>query len=256
MTRYVSFAAAILFGCALNFQMLRPVISKPAVDFAQFYFAGELIAEGNLDKLYDTQTYQPLVEEVQATGQELRPFVYFNRPAFAAPVLGLLAASYTTGATTFLLLNFAAWAFLIWKLPICWTHHVPCASGCSLSSAAWAIGVGQDTIGLTVIAAYAMRLSASHEVAAGMLLGLGLAKPHLFTLIPVLFLSRAEIQGAVSFLATGLVLAGVSVAFVDRMDLRSGLNCWALQRRTITRRSWGRSERWARSGLTLRLRQP
>jgi len=225
MLRYVSFAIVILFGCLVNFLLIRPVLGKPAVDFAQFYFAGELISEGKLAQIYQPEVYKPLVERVAATGEELRPFVYFNRPAFSAPLYWAYSLlPYVASSRVFLGLNFAVWGFLIWKLPIwlgapaflrIWMF--------SMFPLGYAVAVGQDTLGLTVIAAYSLCvLIHRNEIAAGMLLGLCLIKPHLLTFMPVLFLVERKYRALFSFLATGFVLAGVSLAFVGI----SGIEEW------------------------------
>ncbi len=217
MLKYSAFGLILLFGGLLDFLFLRPAVTRPAIDFAQFYFAGELVVQGKAAQIYDKEAYVPLVAAVQGEDFRAQNPYYYNRPAFAAPLyVPYSFLSYTTGSKVFLAVNFLLWALLIWKLPQ-WLG----APGylrlwmTFLFPLAYSVAVGQDTLLVTLLLTYSMCvLIHKNETAAGIVLGLCLIKPHLIVLMPLLMLLQRKHRALASFLATGVILAIASVALV------------------------------------------
>jgi hypothetical protein len=226
MSRVFSMVGILLLGGLLDFLFLRPAVSRPAIDFAQFYFAGQLVAAGKVEQIYQRQQYVPLVAALETQDfREANPY-YFNRPAFAAPFYWPYSfLSYWTGAKVFLALNFALWGLLIWKLPL-WLGapaSVRLWMFC-LFPLAYSVAVGQDTLAITLLLAYAMCvLIHRNESAAGIVLGLCLVKPHLVVLMPVLLLTHRKHRALFFFVATGMLLAGISLALVGISGIREWL---------------------------------
>jgi hypothetical protein len=217
MLKYFAFSLLILFGGLLDFLFLRPAVTRPAIDFAQFYFAGQLVSQGNAAQIYQRDAYLPLVAAVQGEDFRYQNPYYFNRPAFAAPFyVPYTLVSYTVGSRIFLALNCLLWALMIWKMPQ-WLGSKPSVRiwMLFLFPLAYSIAVGQDTLLVTLLLTYSMCvLIHRNETAAGIVLGLCLIKPHLIVLMPLLLLLHRKHRALLSFLATGMALAAMSVALV------------------------------------------
>ncbi|MEO5926641.1 MAG: glycosyltransferase family 87 protein [Bryobacteraceae bacterium] len=207
----------LLFGGFLDFQLLRPAVTRPADDFAQFYFVSQLVSQGKTAQIYTREAYQPLLAAVNHGDYREVPFYYFNRPAFAALLYWPYSfLTYKEGSRVFVALNFLLWGLMIWKLPV-WLEQ----SGLvrvwmiSLFPLGYSVAVGQDTLAITLLLAYAMCvLIHRNETAAGVLLGLCLIKPHLLVFMPFVLWIEGKHRALTSFLATGALLAGLSLALV------------------------------------------
>ena len=230
MLKVSSFVFILLLGGLLDFLFLRPAVTKPANAFAQFYFAAQLVDQGEVARIYQPKAYEPLVEKLETEDFQDHPFYYYNRPAYAAPLYWPYSlVSYAAGARLFVALNFVLWGLLIWKLPR-WLDAPTSVRVWlfSLFPFAYAVAIGQDTLALTLLLAYSMCvLIHRNQTAAGIVLGLCLVKPHLIVLMPLLLLAERKHRALLSFAATGIALAGVSVALVGFHGIQEWLELLA-----------------------------
>ena len=75
MSRKVFLAGAYLFDLWIALLFFRPMEKARSHDFMQFYFAGKLVATGQIGKLYHAPAYEPLAAAaMRAQGERLSPF--------------------------------------------------------------------------------------------------------------------------------------------------------------------------------------
>ncbi len=182
----------------------------------QFYMAGKLAASGRVAGLYHRPAYEPLLDELRASGERICAYP-FNRPAFAAfASIPLSWFSYRTALLVAAVGNLLLLILLVWKLPAwfglpAWSR--PCLA--VFPPFLLAVGMGQDILLVTVLVAGAVRLaSTGREAPAGVLLAFCAVKPHLIWALPVALLVAGKRRMLWSFLATTLVLTGISLAAV------------------------------------------
>ncbi|MFN7934504.1 MAG: glycosyltransferase family 87 protein [Bryobacteraceae bacterium] len=212
MLKFASLTAATLLALTIVYFRLGALLQS-CLDFPQFYFAAQLVAAGKIHLLYDTSTYQPLIE---AAG--LPPgaaSVYFNRPAFAALLFWPLSwFSFTTAKAVFVAINVALWSVLLWKLPI-WLKapaHLRVWMICFLPFVTSA-GLCQDTLLITLLLAYVFFVAIDrNEFLAGAILSLCLLKPHLLVFLPVVLFLHRRHRTLLSFLASGAFLGIFSLS--------------------------------------------
>lgn len=199
-------------------------------DFVPFDLGGKLAAAGQIAHLYDTSAYQPYIDQFVREGGRLTKFgnYYFIRPAFEALFyIPFSWFSYPTASALAVLMNFLLLCLLVWKLPEWYPvrHGLkPVVRGCLLLFFPfhWSIMVGQDTLLLTLIVAYAYRLAfQGRQGVAGFLLGLGAYKPHLIWLLPLVMIAEKRWRMLAAFLATCTALAGVCLAAVGPAGIRA-----------------------------------
>src|SRR5262245_16955382 len=98
---------------------VRPMIRNVPMDFAQFYFAGELVAKGQVSEIHNRDAYLSLSAALKAQGEKVSIAHYFNRPAFAAFFCYPLSwFSYRTTCNILVALNVLWMVLAVWKLPI------------------------------------------------------------------------------------------------------------------------------------------
>lgn len=201
-------------------------MSPTQPDLAQFYFAGELVLNGQAAELYDPSAYTVLVERLRSTGTPVSEMHFFNRPAFAAlPWATAAALPYQTAAKLFLYLNVMAIGLLTWKLPVWFPGLVNYRAWLiCFPPFLWALSFGQDVILITLALAYGMVLMrAGKETRAGLLLSLCVVKPQLVWLVPAALFFSGKKSTAVWFVIGGLAWATVSLLLVGP----AGLKQWA-----------------------------
>jgi hypothetical protein len=214
----------VLFLCGfVDYLLLRPTLQHPAIDFTQFYFASRIVAGGQIARIHDRAVYEPLVAEVKKDFYWKDHPYYYNRPAFSAVFYWPLSwFSYVTASRVHLAINLLLMALLIWKLPI-WLNANPSVRfGLWLYFPfAYSVGMGQDTLLITLIMAYSLCvLIHRNQTLAGVLLSLCLFKPHLLVLVPLLFLAERKREALRAFLLSGAALAAISVAIVGPAGVR------------------------------------
>ncbi|HUQ92720.1 MAG TPA: glycosyltransferase family 87 protein [Bryobacteraceae bacterium] len=214
MPRPPLYVFAILFAAVFDWLCLRQLLLNP-VDYPQFYFASELVNAGKVDQIYNTVAYEPLIASAGVTLGKVS--VYFNRPPFSALLYAPLAwFSFRTGLWIFASVNVALWALLVWKLPV-WLQvptHFRVWLVC-FQPFLFSVGICQDTLLLTLICAYAcFGLMRRNEAAAGGLLAMGLFKPHLIFLLPVVLIVERRWRALTAFLITAGFLGALSLALI------------------------------------------
>ena len=226
--RKLLFAGAWVAMIAIGLTFLKPLRQTRPPDFMPFYFAGKLAASGQISQIYHRPAYQPLIAELRATGERMNPVDahYFIRPAFQAYFYVPFALfSYPVASRLAILLNLALLAALIWKLPIWFPVPVavrPWMAG--FLPFLWSIGIGQDTLLLTLLVAYSLHQAGKgHDLQAGLLLGLTVYKPHLVWLLPLVLLASGRRKMVGSFLAVAGSLAALSFAAVGPAGVREYL---------------------------------
>ena len=209
------FLAAAWIGMLLiGAIFLSPRRNTRPPDFLPFYLAGKLAAAGQIAQIYHKAAYQPWIAELRASGEQMSSVDahYFIRPAFQAFFYVPFSwFSYPVASWLALLMNVVLLGVLVWKLPV-W-FSVPPSIRVLLAGFMpflWSIGIGQDTLLLTLLVAYSLHAaSRGREVLGGILLGLCVYKPHLVWAMPLALLAGGGWKMASSFLATASALGAV-----------------------------------------------
>ncbi len=217
--------AALLAGL-----LLLPLRSQPPWDFLQFYLAGKLAASGRVAQIYHKPAYPPVVDEIRSAQSRsgissayFNRTPYFNRPAFAAFLcIPFASLPFWSAAHLWVLANFALLAALVWKLPVWFPASPPLRPWLAgFLPWIWSIGLGQDTLLLSLLAAYSLHLALQkREIPAGLVLAACAVKPHLLAAMPLALLAGGKRKMAAAFLGGGAVLAAISAAAVGPNGLR------------------------------------
>ena len=223
LARFAAWGLTLLLATVF----LSPLRTVRPPDFMPFYFAGKLARSGRIAEVHHKPAYQPLIAELRATGERMNPVDahYFIRPAFQAFFyVPFTFFSYPVASLLAIAANVALLGVLIWKLPV-WFSVSPSVRVWlfAFKPFLWSIGIGQDTLLLTLLVAGSLVLAArDREVLAGALLGLGVFKPHLVWALPLVLVAAGRWKMVASFLAVAVGLGGVSLAAVGR----SGFQEW------------------------------
>jgi hypothetical protein len=181
-------------------------------DFWQFYFAGQLAADGRIAELYRQPAYEPLVRQTVTPPNRGGPLPMI-RPAYVAYLcIPLSWLDHRTSLLLFTLGNLGLLVVLVWKVPA-WFSVSPFLRPLLLGffPFAWSIALSQDILLLTVLMSCAFySASRGREARAGILLGLCSFKPHLIWLAPLAWLAGGKRRAARWFATTALTLAFVS----------------------------------------------
>jgi hypothetical protein len=225
-------ASAWLFALLGVAKILYPVRNTLPNDFIIFFIGGQLAAEGRISQLYHPPAYEPWIAELRNRGEFIRPSIqsisayYFVRPAFAAFLyVPFTWLPFRTAFHLALLGNITVLGILLWKLPLWFPlrdfFSVGVLRACLILFIPFisAIAHGQDILLLTLIAAYSTHLALQNrEVPAGILLAACSVKPHLILAMPALLLAAGKRRMLWSFLATGVLLAGLSFAAIGQQE--------------------------------------
>lgn len=202
--------------------------SPVAVDLTAHVTAGWIALHGDLSRLYDLNYQWQVQQGLLGSGHEGFLDAYLSPPfvAFAyAPLAGL---PYLTAAvlwTVFTIILLALSFHLIWPL-VPNLHRYGYRRVLIVTLSCWPVfellGDGQDSaISLLLLVAGLRLLLARRDLVAGGLLGLGLFKPQLFLMIPVLLLLQRRWRALGGWVTVALVLAGVSMAIMGVEGARS-----------------------------------
>lgn len=192
-------------------------------DFMPFYFAGKLAAAGQIAHIYEKPAYRHMIMQVRSEGERMSPYDanYFIRPAFEAFFyLPFAWFSYSRASAIALTGNLGLLAILVYRLPI-W-FGVPCAIRPVTRMALavfypflWSIALGQDTLLLTLLVAFAIsRRRVAGDAWAGILLGFCAWKPNLTGLLPFALMAGHRWTMGIYSLATSCVLLALSFCLV------------------------------------------
>ena len=229
--RLILFVCGVIVAGATVFGILNvvlgdsplTVIGNPLLpDYLAHWTGGRFIVDGNAHSLYDRQAQYRLQAGVVGESNQVAWFV--SPPAAALLYAPLAALPYVPSAL--------AWAVITWALLaaslLLMRPMFPRLGGRDWIVVALAIaatqpllqliGSGQDTaLSLFLWVAAVRLLWAGRDIAAGALFALGLVKPQLFALAPVVLLAqrRWRALGSWAAFASGMALASVAVVGVD-----------------------------------------
>ena len=218
-----SIAVAALFGDfprVLGGQPLLP-------DYLAHWTGGRMLLDGRLGELYDPQV-QARLQHAEIPGYE--GLSWFVSPPFAALLYVPLAwLPYGASALVWLALSIGMGGLALrWVRPLLSGHLAGESRLFTLAFLATpavfeVLGAGQDSVLLVLLWVAGLRLMvADRPVAAGAVLALGLFKPQLLCLVPLLFVVRRQWRALASFSAVGAMLAVVSI-LVFGVD---GIRAW------------------------------
>jgi hypothetical protein len=124
--------------------------------------------------------------------------------------------SYPTASDLSVVVNFLWLGLLVWKLPVWFEVRTDVRPIIRIGLLCfypfhWAINLGQDTLPLTLLLAYALRLAArGRPGTAGLLMAFCCCKPHLIWAYPLVFVVQRRWRAAGTFLIGATALALLS----------------------------------------------
>ena len=189
----------------------------PLPDFTARWTAGRLLLDGVGPGLYD-----PTIQSNVQAGLGATRLSWFVSPPFVAAIfvpLGSLPYPVACAVWALLLtlgLVASVWIVRRWVvLPVGMSWGIVLVPFLASYPLLELIGSGQDTgfVLLVIVVGWAL-LRGDHDWAAGMVLALGLAKPHLIVLVPVLLLLHRRGRALAGFVSMGFALGVLSVALV------------------------------------------
>lgn len=204
------FRWAAMAACGLAPLMLLPAFwlrwgRLGGADFLPFYAAAKLLPGL---RIYDPQAIYHV--EIAALGGMRDALVFIRIPAFAALLWPLAQLPYATAHFLWFLVRALAAAGFVFA----WPHNPRRATALAAAfflPLAGALSGDQDTPLLLLSIALAERVGPRRPFAAGLLLALCAAKPHLFLLLPIfLWVHRRRLIPG--FLAGGAALLALSFA--------------------------------------------
>lgn len=219
---------ALVTGCfavVLLVSWVLPHGPLPLPDFLARWTAGRLLIDGAGSTLYD-----PHVQSKVQVGLGSTQLSWFVSPPFVAGAfapLGMLPYDVACGLwVAFTVLGLAGAFFILLRAVrppegMAWTRLLlPLIGSYPILEL---VGSGQDTaIVLVLVVLGWWLLRGGHDALAGCVLALGLMKPHLMLVVPILLLLHRRWRALWAFIATAGALFGVSVLLV-RMD---GVLAW------------------------------
>lgn len=224
-SRAVRFVPLFLLGfCALHgilLWRLREKIAQGYGDFAAFYTAGRMVDSGSSAKLYDRASQWKVQQEFASQVNTRRGPLPYIRPPFEALVFAPAGRmQYGAAWLVWFSLKIALLALVTWVAPISCTAAMSFRDRLLVGGAFFPVGFdlvqGQDSILLLLIFAGAARLLAQESYfLCGLVLALGLFKPHL--VIPfflVLAVQRRGLKIAGGFVAAAIPLLMISISMV------------------------------------------
>ncbi len=199
-----------------------------AIDLSNRLTTGSMVLNGDVQHLYDLRR-QIAVQKTILGGNHPEFLDVFISPPFVAYAYAPLAAlPYVAAAVAWTALTVALLildAHLLWPLvPSLQQHRFRTVLVVLLSS--WPvlelIADGQDSaVSLLILIVGLRLLLAGKDVSAGAVLGLGLFKPQLYLLMPLLLLLQRRWGALVSWLLVGTMLTVTSIAAVGFDGLQS-----------------------------------
>ena len=187
----------------------------PLPDFVARWTGGRLLIEGQAGALYDPGVQS----ELQRTELGTSALSYFVSPPFVALAMvpfALLPYAVAAALWTVLSVGALLYGLLLLKPLAPEVIHRHWGRTLALAAAFYAtlelLGAGQDTAFILLAVCVAVRLMlAGRDGLAGAALGLGLAKPQLIFMMPLLLLVQRRWRSLLCFVAVCTVLLSVSV---------------------------------------------
>jgi hypothetical protein len=237
----VWFLLAMVLLQSWVFWSVRGKVLSGYADFTAFYAAGQIVRQGQGNRLYDPRE-QWLVEQEFARDVAIRqgPLPYLRLPFEALVFLPLTLLSYPAAYVFWLLLNLGAVTavalFLRRQLgPLKeFPAWLPILAALAFTPVFLTLLQGQDSMLLLLFYSLAyVDLREGADFRAGCWLGLGLIKPHLvFPFVAITFL-RGKHKVAGGFLLVAVVLLLISLVVVGGSGfLRYPGYLWELEQHT------------------------
>jgi hypothetical protein len=201
-------------------------------DYLAHWTGGRMLLDGRLGDLYDPRV-QASLQHAEIPGYE--GLSWFVSPPFAALLyLPLAWLPYGASALVWLALSIVMGVLVLrWVRPLLFGDL---AGETRLFTVAFlatpavfeVLGAGQDSVLLVLLWVAGVRLMAADRPgAAGAVLALGLFKPQLLCLVPVLFVVRRQWRALAAFTAVGALLGLVSLAVFGLSGIRGWLDALA-----------------------------
>jgi hypothetical protein len=177
-------------------------------DFVNVYTSGTLVLQGRLDLLYDPTAYQAFQDELFGGGLRYHLFSY---PPVAL-LYGWLFALLPYPLALLLWVAGTGALFVLAARPYLRDAGLP--AWIAIAAPASLVNIWAGHYGFVIGALWlaAWHLLARRPVAAGILVGLMVVKPHLAVLMPIVLLWRREWTAFAAAAATVLALVGLSAA--------------------------------------------
>ncbi|MEN3976039.1 glycosyltransferase family 87 protein [Emcibacter sp. SYSU 3D8] len=190
--------------------LIVPLDKMPTTDFASFYAAGSLAADGTPHLAYDQAAH--LAAERRATFPDVDYLYFYYPPVFllVCVVLGFLPY-----LPAFYVFQFATLApfLLVARKTLGETGWAGWVLALASPAAYWAFGLGQNSFLTAALFGGALLLVDRRPVLAGLLFGLVCYKPHFGLLIPVALAAggnwRAFAGATFSLLAVAALSLGI-----------------------------------------------
>lgn len=182
----------------------RALVLTGANDFLSFYAGGRLAFQHDL---YNPGAIEDAQREHAGTSSSKLSFI--RLPFYAAALWLPARLRYRAAYACWQILQLAALVALLLLIPIegrpRWLRAL-----CASTPLAWSFANGQDLPLMLLILAAAAALGAQgRHFASGLVLSLGLAKPHLILLLPLLYLPRGRRLGLAGFALGSSLLLGI-----------------------------------------------
>jgi hypothetical protein len=201
-----------------------------AVDLTAHVTAGRIALRGDMSRLYDLRYQWEVQQGIIGPGHPQFLDIYLSPPFVAylyAPLARLpysAAAALWTALTMVLLLMSLR---LLWPLvPNLHRYGFGIVILLALSSQPVfeLLGDGQDSaVSLLLLVAGLRLLVARYDLLAGLILGLGLFKPQIFLLVPILLLCHGRWRALAGWVGVTVGLVYVSGAIIGRAGIHSYL---------------------------------
>jgi len=197
-------------------------------DYLAHWTGGRLVLDGQLADLYDQRTQFEV--QVAAVGQTSK-LAWFVSPPFVGLLFAPLAAlPYLASAAAWTMTSIAMLLAAL-KLARPLAPNIPEAQWRMIMLVCFAsqpvlelLGAGQDSaFSLLVWVAGTRLILARRDVLAGVVFALGLCKPQLFVLVPVVLLAQRRYRSFAAWLSTALALAFISIKMVGVDGVRNWL---------------------------------
>ncbi len=200
-------------------------------DFIEFYTAGRIINEGQADRLYDVSLQRESQKAIISPQKTDRFYQYVAPPFFAYLFVPLARLSYLKAFSLWTLLSIVLFisSLLIMR------QHLP-----GFSNRDWILtglvclsyipflveclaGGQNSALSLFIIVLFYHLLKRQAEWWAGLVLALGLYKPQLFLLFPLLMAISGRWKTVGTFVATALLLIVISSSIIGFENIGSYL---------------------------------
>jgi len=214
-------------------------------DLRVFYTPGYMLRTGQRRDIYNFAAIRRNQDEKIASDNAAVPFLH---PAYeAAAFVPLSFLSYRTAYLVWAGVNLAILGLIYFLLSPCLSdlsllgpQWIPPALLLGFMPVAFTILAGQDSLFLLLILVMAYRLIVTHELQAGILLGLGMFRFQVLLPIVVLFLLWRGLKFVAGWTIGSAVILGISatitgiaaqVQYANLLRQMSGISIWLLIRR-------------------------